>query len=136
MWREIPDDTAWWEVEIEPEDLDRVRVFPRAQWRKVANGSFLIKDIAQRIRHQRFYGKTRDFVTRVQALSYKLRESDDQSAVLLIGLDDTPAGHGAGRQSSADGGFAGLARDSALAGFACSVVSRRACQSPAGTRRT
>jgi hypothetical protein len=89
MWREIPDDTAWWEVEIEPEDLDRVRVFPRAQWRKVANGSFLIKDIAQRIRHQRFYGKTRDFVTRVQALSYKLRAGDDQSAVLLIGLDDT-----------------------------------------------
>ncbi len=88
MWREIPADTAWWEVEVEAADLDRVRVFPRAQWRKVANGSFLIKDIAQRIKHQRFYGKTRDFVTRVQALSYKLREFDDQSAVLLIGLDD------------------------------------------------
>ncbi len=89
MWREIPADTAWWEVEVEAADLDRVRVFPRAQWRKVANGSFLIKDIAQRIKHQRFYGKTRDFVARVQALSYKLREFDDQSAVLLIGLDDT-----------------------------------------------
>ncbi len=47
MWREIPLDTAWWEVEIEAEDLDRVRVFPRAQWRKVANGSFLLKDIAR-----------------------------------------------------------------------------------------
>ncbi len=89
MWREIPDDTSWWEVEIEAEDLDRIRVFPRAQWRKVANGSFLIKDIAKRIRHQRFFGKTRDFVTRVQALSYKLRSGDDNSAVLLIGLDDT-----------------------------------------------
>lgn len=89
MWREIPADTTWWEVEVGAEDLDRVRVFPRAQWRKVANGSFLLKDIAERIRHQRFYGKTRDFVTRVQALSYKLRQTDDQSAVLLIGLDDT-----------------------------------------------
>jgi hypothetical protein len=69
--------------------LDRVRVFPRAQWRKVANGSFLIRDIAQRIKHQRFYGKTRDFVTRIQVLSYKLRESDDHSAVLLIGCDDS-----------------------------------------------
>ena len=88
MWREIPDDTAWWQVEIERDDLDRVRVFPRAQWRKVANGSFLLKDIAQRIKHHRFYGKTRDFVTRVQALSYKLRDTDDKSAVLLIGLDD------------------------------------------------
>src|SRR5690242_11128697 len=71
MWREIPPDTAWWEIQIEPTDLDRVQVFPRAQWRKVANGSFLIKDIAHRIKHQRFYGKTRDFVARVQALSYK-----------------------------------------------------------------
>jgi hypothetical protein len=89
MWREIPADTAWWEVEIEPADLDRLRVFPRAQWRKVANGSFLIKNIAQRIKRQRFRGKTRDFVTRVQALSYKLRDCDDDSAVLLIGIDDT-----------------------------------------------
>jgi len=89
MWREIPPDTTWWEVGLEAEDLDRVRVFPRAQWRKVANGSFLIRDIAQRVKHQRFYGKTRDFVTRVQALSYKLRESEDHSAVLLIGVDGT-----------------------------------------------
>ncbi len=89
MWREIPDDTSWWQVEIEPEDLDRVRVFPRAQWRKVANGSFLLKDITQRLRRKRFYGKTKDFVTRIQALSYKLRDSDDQSSVVLIGLDDS-----------------------------------------------
>jgi len=89
MWREIPPDTAWWEVEIAAEDLDRVRVFPRAQWRKVANGSFLLKDITERIRHHRFHGKTRDFITRVQALSYRMRTSPEQSAVLLIGVDDT-----------------------------------------------
>ncbi len=88
MWREIPNDTAWWEVEIEAADLDLVRVFPRAQWRKVADGSFLLKDIAARVRTQRFHGKTKDFITRVQALSYKLRAADDKSAVLLIGLDD------------------------------------------------
>lgn len=89
MWREIPADTTWWEVQIEPEDIERIRVFPRAQWRKVADGSFLLKDIAERVRTQRFHGKTKDFITRVQALSYKLRSSDDHSAVLLIGLNDT-----------------------------------------------
>jgi hypothetical protein len=88
MWREIPSDTTWCEVEIEPSDLRRIRVFPRAQWRRVADGSFLLKDIADRIRRQRFHGKTRDFIARVQALSYKLRDGDDRSAVLLIGLDD------------------------------------------------
>ncbi|HTV64359.1 MAG TPA: hypothetical protein VMD98_02085 [Bryocella sp.] len=88
MWRELPADTQWCEVKIEPQDLERVRVFPRAQWRRVANGSFLLKDIARRIRTKPFHGKTRDFIAKVQALSYHLRTHDDKSAVLLIGIDD------------------------------------------------
>ena len=54
MWRELPPDTQWWEVQIEPQDLDRLRVFPRAQWRKVASGNFLLKDIARRIKNEVF----------------------------------------------------------------------------------
>ncbi|HZP21951.1 MAG TPA: hypothetical protein VFB04_00815 [Terriglobales bacterium] len=88
MWRELPADTQWYEVKIEPQDLDRLRVFPRAQWRRVANGSFLLKDIVKRIRTKAFRGKTRDFISKVQALSYRLRAQDDNSAVLLIGIDD------------------------------------------------
>jgi hypothetical protein len=88
MWRELPSDTQWWEVQIEPQDLERVRVFPRAQWRRVANGSFLLKDIVTRIRTKPFRGKTRDFIAKVQALSYHLRNHADDSAVLLIGVDD------------------------------------------------
>jgi hypothetical protein len=88
MWRELPSDTQWWEVQIEPQDLERVRVFPRAQWRRVANGSFLLKDIVARIKTKPFRGKTRDFIAKVQALSYYLRNHDDTSAVLLIGIDD------------------------------------------------
>ncbi len=63
-------------------------VFPRAQWRRVANGSFLLKDIVQRIKTKPFHGRTRDFIAKVQALSYRLRNHDDNSAVLLIGVDD------------------------------------------------
>jgi len=88
MWRELPADTQWCEVKIEPQDLERVRVFPRAQWRRVANGSFLLKDIVRRIKTKPFRGRTRDFIAKVQALSYHLRNQDDQSAVLLIGIDD------------------------------------------------
>ena len=88
MWRELPADTQWWEVQIEPQDLQRVRVFPRAQWRRVANGSFLLKDIVKRIRTKPFRGRTRDFIAKVQALSYYLRNHADESAVLLIGMDD------------------------------------------------
>src|SRR5205807_3335862 len=34
MWRELPVDTQWWEVQLELPDLANVRVFPRAHWRK------------------------------------------------------------------------------------------------------
>ena len=88
MWRELPADTQWCEVKIEPQDLQRLRVFPRAQWRRVANGSFLLKDIVKRIRTKPFRGRTRDFISKVQALSYYLRNHEDRSAVLLIGIDD------------------------------------------------
>ena len=50
--------------------------------------SFLLKDIVQRIRTQPFRGRTRDFITKIQALSYYLRSHEDNSAVLLIGIDD------------------------------------------------
>lgn len=88
MWRELPPDTQWWQVEIEASDLNKIRVFPRAQWRKVSNGSFRLSDIVRRIKTQRFRGKTRDFVAKVQSLSYRLRVSRDDSSVMLIGIDD------------------------------------------------
>ena len=79
MWRELPDDTQWWEVQVESQDLERVRVFPRAQWRRVANGSFLLKDIVRRIKTRPFRGRTRDFIAKVQALSYRLRTHEDSA---------------------------------------------------------
>jgi hypothetical protein len=88
MWRELPLDTQWWEVEFEISDLNLIRVFPRAQWRRLADGSFLLRDIVERIRSRRFSGRTRDFISKVQALSYRLRAEKDMSSVMLIGVDD------------------------------------------------
>ena len=38
MWRELPQDTQWCEIQIDIEDLPRVRVFPRAHWRNISDG--------------------------------------------------------------------------------------------------
>jgi O-antigen/teichoic acid export membrane protein len=91
MWRELPPDTEWWEVEVSAQDLDRIRVFPRAQWRKVASGSFLLRDIVQRVRQYRpsTLSRTSTFISRLQELSQKLRDEDDRSGVLLIGIDES-----------------------------------------------
>jgi hypothetical protein len=88
MWRELPDDTDWWLVELEPEDLNRVRVFPRAQWRKVSSGSYLLGDIVQRIRQNHYSASCREFVSKVHSLSYRLRRERDNSSILLIGIDE------------------------------------------------
>jgi hypothetical protein len=89
MWRELPVDTQWWDVELEPDDLRFIRVFPRAQWRKIAGDSFLLRDIVHRIRNVRFSGNTHDFILRIQTLSQHLRSQTERSAVLLIGVDDS-----------------------------------------------
>ncbi|MGA7216736.1 MAG: hypothetical protein WBX38_00380, partial [Candidatus Sulfotelmatobacter sp.] len=88
MWRELPADTQWFEVELTPEDLDRIRFFPRAQWRKVAQGSFYLTDVVERIRvkleastHDRFFDKLR-------LLAVSVPESLVNPSVLLIGVDN------------------------------------------------
>ena len=89
MWRELPADTKWFEVELTPQDLARIRFFPRAQWRRVAQGSFYLTDVVERIRlrldssfHDEFFGKLR-------SLSSSVQENLINPTVLLIGLDNT-----------------------------------------------
>ncbi|HLH09297.1 MAG TPA: hypothetical protein VKW78_18820 [Terriglobales bacterium] len=88
MWRELPADTQWWEVELEPQDLTWIRVFPRAHWRKIANGSFALMDIVHQIRTRKFSGRIGEFISKIQSLSYRLRYDNDYSSVVLIGLDE------------------------------------------------
>jgi hypothetical protein len=88
MWRELPLDTEWWEVSLDLEDLHRIHVFPRAHWRKIANGSFKVGDIVRRIRSTKFRGRTQVFISKIEALSYRLRQHEDNSAILLISVDE------------------------------------------------
>jgi GNAT superfamily N-acetyltransferase len=85
LWRELPGDTQWWEVRLETADLDLIRVAARPEWKRIANGSMLLKDVAERIRSGRFRG---DSVRKVQAIGYRLREGPDCSSVMLIGVDE------------------------------------------------
>ena len=85
MWRELPPDTQWWEMQLDTEDLCKLRVFPRAHWRKIANGSFALADIVDRIRSRKFSGRVADFISKIQSLSYHLRHMTDVSSVILIG---------------------------------------------------
>jgi hypothetical protein len=89
MWRELPRDTQWWQVEIEPTDLKNIHVFPRAQWSKISGGSYSIGDVVDRIRQRRYKDGGNAVIAKIQQLRYRLQaESYIPSTVLLIGLDE------------------------------------------------
>src|SRR5260370_4151582 len=88
MWRELPADTKWFQVELTYEDLGRIRFFPRAQWRRVAQGSFYLNDIVERIREKWDSVADDDFFRRLHVLSTLLPDNLINPAVLLIGVDD------------------------------------------------
>jgi hypothetical protein len=89
MWRELPPDIQWWQVQIEPADIAQIRVLRRGHWRRIANGKFELSDIVDRIRTRRFTGRTRELITQIQSLSYRLRLEYDNSSLLLIGVDES-----------------------------------------------
>ncbi len=86
MWRELPKDTLWYECEINEEDLKRIRVFPRAHWRKISNGSFLLSEIVKRIRESAI-SRSEPALAKIHLLRYRLQRDSVNSAVLLIGVD-------------------------------------------------
>ena len=89
MWHELPAGTEWWEVQIDPPDLKRIRVFPRAHWRRIANGSFFLLDVTARIRARSFARRIQECVTKVEAIIDSLRRGESLGCALLIGVDES-----------------------------------------------
>jgi O-antigen/teichoic acid export membrane protein len=84
LWREIPSDTEWWEVELSPEDVKRVRVFARNQWLRYATPGFLLSDVAEKIR-DRILSHSRDlFIGKLRSLSIEMTLNAQYSSVILI----------------------------------------------------
>ena len=89
MWRELPADTKWFEVELTANDLSRIRFFPRAQWRRAADGSFYMKDVVERLRVQLAEPSDDQFFRKLRLLSSNVEENLVNPTVLLIGINNT-----------------------------------------------
>ncbi len=90
LWRELPKGTEWFEVEIAQANLEDIRVFPRAQWRKVAQGDFalpkIVRALASGARHT---GAEETFLAKIEDLCAQVRQQTVGGAVLLIGRDES-----------------------------------------------
>jgi O-antigen/teichoic acid export membrane protein len=89
MWRELPADTRWFAVELELRDLQRIRVFPRAHWRRVARDSFYLTDVVERIRQDSQNKSDDEFFSKLRLLGSVIQGKTVNSTVLLIGIDET-----------------------------------------------
>jgi O-antigen/teichoic acid export membrane protein len=89
LWRELPDDTQWWEVEIGAEDLKRIRVFARNQWLRYAVPGFFLLDIAEKVR-ERIVSHSRDlFINKLRSLSLEMTLDKQYSPVILITVNES-----------------------------------------------
>jgi len=88
MWRELPEDTQWFKVEVRRGDLARIRFFPRAQWRRVAEGSFYLTDMVEclRLKGQEFPDD--EFFLKLERMTQSMHETLVNPTVLLIGVDE------------------------------------------------
>lgn len=89
LWKEIPKDTEWYEVELRPAEFRQIRVFPRAQWRKLARGDFSAPTIVERLRSPQSLAHP-GFQSKIDAIRERLGQEDAElGAVVLIGISDT-----------------------------------------------
>jgi hypothetical protein len=88
MWRELPPDTQWWRVQPGPEDIQRLRIFARAQWLWIGRGDFRAETIVRRIRTHEYPSRVESFVEKIQRIRGSVTTSGNAGPVLLIGVDD------------------------------------------------
>ncbi len=89
LWRELPAGTNWFEVEVRVDDLDNIRMFPRAQWRKLARGNFAMTEIARNIAASEFRDICENsFRSKIESLGDQLRQNNSVGTVLLIGQNE------------------------------------------------
>ena len=88
MWRELPEDTHWFQVKLNGKDLERIRFFPRAQWRRVAEGSFYLTDMIECLRMKWQESPHDEFFQKLRRISDPVRQGSVNPTVLLIGVDE------------------------------------------------
>lgn len=86
LWRELPADTEWWEVELEPKALSELRVFPRNHWLRFAGDGFGLTEMIGRIRPWVEANPAQPFAAKLRSLMADFSVSDKHGGpVLLIG---------------------------------------------------
>lgn len=88
LWKELPDDVMWYEASFDADNVDQIRVFPRAHWRKMAQGDFSVRRVLRRFEGGA-KGVDPEFVAKIENIRTSMSiESLAFGSVLLIGVNE------------------------------------------------
>lgn len=86
LWNELPRGMEWYEIELNEADLEQIRVFPRAQWRKIARGNFSLTRVVDCI-HKRQQTIDGRFLAKITDIRDQILQDDTAlGSVILIGI--------------------------------------------------
>jgi O-antigen/teichoic acid export membrane protein len=89
LWKQIPVNTKWYEMEVNETNLGQIRAFPRAHWRRLARGNVSITEVAETVRTRKHLVDL-PFLLKIVSMGDRLRLGDPGfSAVILIGLNES-----------------------------------------------
>ena len=89
LWSELPAGTEWYELKVREADLGQIRVFPRAQWRKIARGNFSIPEVVDSMRRRENMLDDR-FLSKISEIrDHLLQEDTVLGPVVLIGISES-----------------------------------------------
>ena len=124
LWKELPEGTEWYEVEVREPDLAQIRVFPRAQWLNLARGNFSITEVAERMRTRQSVEES-PFLSKIEGIRARLQQEDDGlGAVLLIGVNENDPLTILDGNHRHGGGHVGVAKKSAKASLPLRTVAQ------------
>jgi hypothetical protein len=88
LWWELPEERQWWEIELEPADIERVNVFPRARWLRLARGNFKAQNVAEQVRRQMAEQQPDQFAAKMAAISSSMESAAAKGLIVFLGLDE------------------------------------------------
>jgi hypothetical protein len=87
IWQELPPDVIWWRTQLNRNEIEDLRVFPRGKLKRTAKAELTLSEYSDRLRSCHYKRSSKE-ATHVFALTYAYRENIPDVTAVLIGINE------------------------------------------------